>query len=333
MRLLAVLSALLSIALTVEGFDFKCNELLQPENGNSVRTFEYLNPRTNLRGVVCVSALNGGETLLMYMEEETASTISTSNNVKIHKQAIGRAQQQNSSQQQQYKGIIHVVKNVSDRNEDLYDLDNSHFSISFSGDMAKFAMKSVHSGDELVYLWQPRPNGVPRWQIHMQIPNHCAPSIKKTLILRDPINTNHKHGIVCVLQEKANLIKFYSFGWKRAGVAGRPRKFIHFGSLRLASQNFANVLTGNVHAMDFPAISDLPLHELDRQQYKQDMKISAVKSVNSPNLLLYGDVQEEWINPIQSKPHFPSKYPIIPLNPNSNANNQELKNIYGFARL
>lgn len=298
--------------------EFRCDELISSSpsspHGNSVRTFEFINPRNNRRGVSCASLVNNGNTLLMYLEEETPHT---------RKQAIGRAQLQSPSPPGThiYTGVIHVSKNIPDEHEDLFDLDDASFTISIAIDsgLASFSIKPSTSPDNIVYIWQPR-DSVPNWSMHVDIPGSCG---IKAYSINDPIPKNPKDrtGIVCVLEESPSNLKFYSLGWKKS------RKFVNFGSLRLASPNFLNIYTGLIHEMPFPSQepSTMP-------PFKETSTITAVRSTNSQtSFMIYGDLQEEW-HDIQHQvdPHFLPRYPLIPISPQTDFSS-DLRQIYGLS--
>ncbi len=249
-----------------------------------------------------------------------------------HKQAVGRAHRSHNSPTL-YTGVIHVIKNIHDQQQqDLYDLDNSPFTLNFTPEtgIATLTIRSHQSASELVYIWLPRAV-VHHWFMRVEIPRNCG-SIKSFRIA-DPISQSvpDRQGIVCVLQNTPTTFKYFSLGWRRAGVDGKPRKFINFGSLLSASTNFLNIYTGRVHALDFPSPCDTKHIQADQFAFKDTLIISAVRSVNSHSLMVYGDLQELWYDPeapIDSAS--PPKYPLISKNFNSDYS-ADLKQIYGIS--
>lgn len=308
--------------------DFRCNQLLnagEEAAAASLRTFEYINPKTKGRGVVCVSLLNRAETLLMYLEEET----NVGNGIR--KQAVGRAQLQSPSPPgtRLYTGIIHVTNNIIDPHEDLFDLNNSPFTLSLALDtgLVSFSIKQKLSSHNIVYIWQPRTS-VPRWSMHVNIPKSCG---VKSYTINDPIRrpSKDRDGIVCVLEESPTILRFFSFGWKKSGQSGNPRKFVNFGSLRLATPNFLNIYTGRIHSIAFPCGgSNL---KNDRINFKETFVITAVRSSKRKSLMIYGDLQEEWHDiGIRIEPNFMPRYPLLPINLNTDFS-ADLRQIYGLS--
>lgn len=308
--------------------EFRCNDLLDP-NDQNLLTFEYTNYKTNLRGVACVSLLNNRESMLIYMEEMTSKP-------EERKQAIGRAQLQPNSNPPMYSGIIHVLTNFVDNYEDLYDLDGDSFDLSIiSGTgLGTFSMESRISSEDIVYIWQPRIV-VPNWRMFVHAPKACGNGLN-TLLITDPIPQSSlvRKGIVCFLVEGPNILKFFSIGWRKAGVSGKIRKFIHFGSLRSPSPNFLNVYTGRVHAIEFPcgSVSEAELR-VDRLAFRESLIATAVRSLGNRSFMLYGDLKEIWYDP--QNPINPSEIPKFPLVPTSFDVNYhiDIGNIYGFPRI
>ena len=310
--------------------EFRCNDLLGPDNQNLL-TFEYTNPHSHLRGVACVSFLNNRDSILMYMEELTGER-------GKRKQAVGRAQLLLNSNPPTYSGVIHVLTNVGDKHEDLYDLDGDAFTISIvsSTGLGTFSIKSRLSSDNLVYIWQPR-TVVPNWRMLVHIPESCGNSVSSNYYgITDPIPQSSlvRKGIVCVLQDRPDLFKFFSIGWRKAGVSGKIRKFIYFGSLKSPSPNFLNVYTGRVHALEFPCGS-VPERDLrtDRMAFKETLVATAVRSLTSKSFMLYGDLQEIWFDPgAPINPAEIPKFPIVPVSFESNYK-ADIGNIYGLPRI
>lgn len=308
--------------------DFRCNHLLNTVNDTSLRTFEYINPKSKLRGVACLSLLNEAGTLLMYLEEETTATIGS-----IRKQAVGRAQLQSPSPPgtRLYTGFIHVTHNVIDTHEDMFDLDNSPFTLSVALDtgLLSFSIKSLKTTDNLVYMWQPRLT-VPRWSMQVNIPKSCG---IKSYSINDPLPRTPKDrdGIVCILEESPSILRFFSLGWKKSGSSGKPRKFVNFGSLRLASPNFFNIYTGRVHTIAFPCGCNFePQVDRNRKNFKDTFVITAVRSFSSKSLMIYGDLQEEWHDTqIQIDPISLPRYPLLPINLFTDFS-ADLRQIYGL---
>lgn len=270
-----------------------------------------------------MSLLNRGDTLLMYLEEETVGVNTP------RKQAVGRAQLQSPSPPGSlfYNGVIHVTNNIIDPHEDLFDLDNSPFSLTITLDtgLVSFSIKPKLSPDNMVYIWQPRLT-VPRWSMHVNIPKSCG---VKSYNINDPLPrpSKDRDGIICVLEESPTILRFFSFGWKKAGQSGNPRKFVNFGSLRQATPNFLNIYTGRVHSISFPCGCNL---EADRKTFKDSFIITAVRSPTSKSLMIYGDLQEEWHDiRIQMDPHFMPRYPLLPINMNTDFS-ADLRQIYGL---
>ena len=306
--------------------EFRCNHLLNTATDTSLRTFEYINPKSKLRGVVCVSLLNKAGTLLMYLEEETSI------NNTIRKQAVGRAQLQSPSPPgtRLYTGIIHVTNNIIDTHEDLFDLDNSPFTLSVALDsgLVSFSVKSLKTTDNIVYIWQPRLT-VPQWSMHVNIPKSCG---IKSYTISDPIprTAKDRDGIVCILEESPSILRFFSFGWKKSGQSGKPRKFVNFGSLQLATPNFLNIYTGRVHTIAFPCGCDFESELQDRKNFKETFVITAVRSFSSKSLMIYGDLQEEWHDTqTQIDPILPPRYPLLPINLFTDFS-ADLRQIYGL---
>lgn len=320
---LTLLSILILFKLTAAQ-DFKCNDLLRTDANTHLRTFEYINPKTKLRGVACASFLNNNSSVLIYLEEDTGSGASSS----LKKQAVARAQKQNNV----YTGVVHVIRNISDNSEDLFDLDGSAFNLSVTSDndIGTFSIKSPHSADSLVYIWQPRVS-VPKWTMQVDVPRSCSNGLK-SFTIHDPIPrpSKDRHGIVCVFSDSPTNVKFYSLGWRKAGASGKPRKFVNFGSLSLVSPNYLNVYTGQIHAMEFPLVTDPKDLQADRLIFKESKLITAVKSYNINSFLLYGDLQEVWFDP-QTKLDAANRpqYPILPINLKSDYS-ADLKHIYGL---
>jgi hypothetical protein len=311
--------------------EFKCNQLLNAGGEEaSLRTFEYINPKTKGRGVVCVSLLNRAETLLMYLEEETTVGTGSGTGTGIRKQAVGRAQLQSPSPPgtRLYTGVIHVTNNIIDPHEDLFDLNNSPFTLSLALEtgLVSFSIKPKLSSDNIVYIWQPRTS-VPRWSMHVNIPKSCG---VKSYTINDPIPrpSKDRDGIVCVLEESPTILRFFSFGWKKSGQSGNPRKFVNFGSLRLATPNFLNIYTGRIHSIAFPCGCNL---ENDRLNFKETFLITAVRSSTRKSLMIYGDLQEEWHDiGIRIEPNFMPRYPLLPINLNTDFS-ADLRQIYGLS--
>lgn len=247
-----------------------------------------------------------------------------------HKQAIGRAHRSPSSESL-YTGIIHVIKNIADDEEDLYDLDSAPFTLNFTPEtgLATFSIRSRLSSTELIYIWLPRAF-VNHWVMRIEIPKDCGAI--ESLRITDPISQSvpDRQGIVCILQNTPSTLKYFSLGWRKSGVEGKPRKFINFGSLRSASTNFVNIYTGRVHNLEFPSPCQTKHIQTDRLAFKDTFIISAVKSVNSKSLMVYGDLQELWYDPkTPLDPTTPPKYPFIPNNFDSDYSS-DLKLIYGL---
>lgn len=340
--------------------NFRCNELLHSTSTNPL-TFEFRNPRTKERGVVCLAMLNGRESMVMYMEEEVAGEIikekeKVSKKVneieeyhrhhkhrhhkhrhhththpnhhphthhkhhRAHKQAVARAHQSPSSPNL-YTGILHVVHNLADKHEDLFDLDGTEFTLNLAPEtgLATLTFKSNLSKEEIVYIWQPR-DVVNNWTMQVTIPKDCGVNLKTSFRIADPVPRDEpdRSGIVCVLQNSPSSLKFFSLGWRKDGTSAKPRKFVNFGSLRSASTNFVNIYTGKVHALAFPSPCENRQNiQADRLAFRDSLIISAVKSVNSQSFLIYGDLQEVWYDatvPLDTQP----KYPLIPINFDSN---------------
>ena len=310
--------------------EFRCNDLLDKATNPSLRTFEYTNPKTKLRGVACVSLLNNEESLLMYLEEDTKNIQNDHKHKHKRKQAVGRAQLQSPSPPGThfYSGVIHVTHNIADNHEDLFDLDNFPFTISVALDtgLVSFSIKSQKSPDSIVYMWQPRIS-VPKWSMHVDIPESCG---IKSYKIADPIprTTKDRDGIVCVLEESASVLRFYSLGWRKSGYAGKPRKFVDFGSLRVASPNFLNIYTGRIHRIAFPCHCHL---KHDRKTFKESSIITAVRSPAGTSLMIYGDLKEEWHDTkTQIDPFEMPRYPLLPINLQTDFS-ADLRQIYGIS--
>lgn len=342
-----ILSLVLFVFLSrISGQGFRCDELMTSQPSSSLRTFEYRNPKTKKRGVACVSFLNNGETVLIYMEEDVVVDLKT--NKHARKQAVARARKQSNSSSNQvssiYSGVIHVINNRSDSHEDLYDLDNTAFTLSVStsdksesGNIATFSIKSLRTTDNIVYIWQPRDR-VPRWEMHVDIPQKCHDEALTSFQIYDPIagpnQRPDRNGLVCFLSQSPNAIKYYALGWRKAGVAGKPRKFIDFGSIRLASSKFLNVYTGRLHELAFPCGCDAKDLEADRQTFKESRSITAVKAYNANSYMIYGDLQELWIDtqsvPVDKlQPANRPQFPLLPVDLNGDYS-AELSNIPGL---
>lgn len=325
-----LLCCLLLFSAGLKAQDFRCNELLGHDNHNLL-TFEYIHPQTRLRGVACVSLLNDRESMLMYIEERVDRPAS-----QRRKQAIGRAQLVPNSHPPTYTGVIHILTNVGDTYEDLYDLDGDAFRLSIvpGTGLGTFYIKSRLSSDYIVYIWQPRAT-VPDWRMLVHIPESCGKSLS-TYAIADPIPQSAlvRKGIVCVLLDRPDLLKFFSIGWKKAGVSGKIRKFVYFGSLKSPSTNFFNIYTGRVHALEFPcgSVQEKDLR-IDRLAFKETLVATAVRSLTSSRFMLYGELQEIWFNPrvpINSS-EIPN-FPIIPVSFESNYR-ADIGNIYGLPRI
>lgn len=345
----------------IEAQGFRCDELLRSASAavtghETTRTFEYVNPKTNLRGVACVSLLNKGETMIFYIEEETTSTNTKSTAASFnlnsmvhakHKQAMGRAQLKkqttdslniNSTNSLIFTGLLHIINNIEDSQKqgDLFDHENSQFSLSYTSPkgLATFTVKPFDiTKNNLVYLWHPR-DSVPNWEMQVNIPKFCG---IKFFTLHDPIGDrpkNDRAGKVCVLEHTNSSLKFFSIGWKKSGASGRARKFINFGVLRTASPSFFNIYTGRVHVMAFPGHMDLPASEFDRSEFKEALKVTSVQAINTKDFMVYGDLQEEWLAPRINVQNNADNYPVprYPLLPSdlSLDYSDEIRHIYGF---
>lgn len=323
----------------LKAHDFRCNELLGHDNHNLL-TFEYIHPQTRMRGVACVSLINNRDSMLMYIEEQAIPVPGKSKKQRPpinaqRKQAIGRAQllPNSNSNPPIYRGVIHVLNNVGDKYEDFYDLDGDTFTLSIvpGTGLGTFSIKSRLSSDDIVYIWQPRDT-VPNWRMILHVPESCGSSLT-TYTITDPIPRPAlvKKGIVCVLSDQAVSLKFFSIGWKKAGVSGKIRKFIYFGSLKSPSTNFLNIYTGRVHALEFPCGS-IPEKDLkiDRLAFKETLVMTAVRSLTSSRFMLYGDLQEIWFDPKMSiNPSDIPNFPVIPISFESNYRT-DLGNVYGL---
>ena len=328
-----IISLLLGLCLAQ---DFRCSELLDPASSLNLLTFEYNNPKTGNRGVVCISWLNNRDSMVMYLEEEEGTNSHTGEDGKGgRKQAVGRAHRVGNSATL-YSGLIHVTKNVADQHEDHFDLDNSPFTLAIVPEtgLATFTIRSRLSVEEdVVLIWRPRGgSGVSNWVMRVEIPQSCGATMKSYNITDPiPLAVNNVKGVVCVLESSATSFKYFSLGWRRAGVAGKPRKFVNFGSLRSANANFVNVFSGRVHSIEFPAPCENSNIKADRLAFKDTLIVRAVKSINSPSLILYGDLHEIWVNQQNQNPldpKFPPKYPLIPANFSLNLKSKLQKIIY-----
>ena len=341
----------------IEAQGFRCDELLRSASAavtgqETTRTFEYVNPKTNLRGVACVSLLNNGETMIFYIEEETALTNVECANFNSmvrakHKQAMGRAQLKkqsidnsnvNSTNFFIFTGLLHIINNTegSQKQGDLFDHENSQFSLSYTSPkgLATLTVKPFDiTENNLIYLWHPR-DSVPNWEMQVNIPKFCG---IKFFTLHDPIGDRPKSdraGKVCVLEHTNSSLKFFSIGWKKSGASGRARKFINFGVLRSASPSFFNIYTGRVHVMAFPGHMDLPASEVDRLEFKEALKVTTVQAINTKDFMVYGDLQEEWLAPrinIQNNvDDYPvPRYPLLPSDLSLDYSD-EIRQIYGI---
>ena len=171
----------------------------------------------------------------------------------------------------------------------------------------------------------------------VHIPKSCGDSGLNTLGITDPIPQPSliRKGIVCILLDRPDLLKFFSIGWRKAGVSGKIRKFVYFGSLKPPSTNFLNIYTGRIHALEFPCGS-VPERELaiDRLGFKETLVVTAVRSLtNQKSFLLYGDLQEIWFDPQETfnSAQIP-KFPLIPTSFESNFK-ADIGNIYGLPRV
>ena len=305
---------------TLSAQEFRCNELLG-HHDKTLLTYEYTNPSTKFRGVACVVLLNEDATVLLYLEEEVEQK-----EPEGRKQAVARAQLQSVSFSERfYTGIIHVTKSFESPQSDIFGLDNAVFtlSVSLSSRLITFTINSS------VYIWQPR-DFVPNWIMLVEIPKSCG---TKSLIIHDPVPrpVPDRLGIICVLEDSPTAFRFFSFGWRRAGSSGRPRKFINFGSLRTVTPNFLNIFTGRIHAVEFPAVLDIPASKSDQNLFRDTLMVSAVRSVNTNSFMIYGDFQEVWFDAKIGSSVNP-KYPLLPINLETDFS-KDLVGIYGFPRL
>jgi hypothetical protein len=295
----------------------------------TLRTFEYTNPNSGTKGVVCLTLAD--ETLAMfYLEEEAAASVFGS-----RKMAVGWAKQ--SADGSAYRGRLFPLQGESDQNTASNNNDSSpsaalspstafSLSLSSSGDAITFT--STSSGATLI--WNSRDDtGIPGWRMLSSPPVGCGPGLVQ-MNISDAMPTlqSGRSGVVCLdpthlaSNGKPGVVGYFSAGLRPVfRDLGRLVPFLDFGVLESLAPLYQNVYRGSV--LDFVFAAPNQLAGFERRNPK---RITAVRSASNLGVMLYGDVREQWTRPGQDEnANQPGAYVIL--------GQGSVNNLYGLGNI